>query len=70
MNEDPVCGSGTGSVGTFIRQWGQHNALGAKVIASQGSVLGRSGIVRLKITDASIKVAGTAVTFIDGQLII
>ncbi|MHB8415838.1 MAG: PhzF family phenazine biosynthesis protein [Acidiferrobacteraceae bacterium] len=68
VNEDPVCGSGTGSVGVFIRNSGQGKILGNQFLVSQGSVVGRSGILSLKLSDESIKVGGMAVTCIDGDL--
>ena len=68
VNEDPVCGSGTGSVGVFIRNSGQWKILGNEFLASQGSVVGRSGILSLKLSDERITVGGMAVTCIDGEL--
>lgn len=68
VNEDPVCGSGNGSVGAFIRHTGQTDHFGSEYLASQGAVVGRAGMIRLAINDQRIQVGGVAVTCIDGQL--
>lgn len=68
VNEDPVCGSGNGSVGAFIRHTGQIAHFGSELLASQGQVVGRAGLLRLAINDQRIQVGGVAVTCIDGQL--
>jgi PhzF family phenazine biosynthesis protein len=68
INEDPVCGSGTGSVGAFIRHSGQRQSLGVAFLASQGAVLGRSGLIGLVLGDGAIRIAGSTVTCIDGAL--
>lgn len=66
--EDPVCGSGNGAVAAFIRATGQTATLGHELLASQGAALGRAGKLRLSISDNAIKVAGAAVTCLDGHL--
>lgn len=68
IDEDPVCGSGTGSVGAFIRQAGQRHVLGDAFFASQGAALGRSGLIGLTLVDDAIRVGGMARTCIDGEL--
>lgn len=68
VNEDPVCGSGNGSVGAFIRHSGQTVHFGNEFLASQGSILGRAGLLRLAVSEQTIQVGGNAVTCIDGQL--
>lgn len=68
INEDPVCGSGTGSVGAFIRHAGQRHALGDAFVASQGAAVGRSGLIGLAVSDDAIRIGGTSVTCIDGEL--
>lgn len=68
IDEDPVCGSGNGSVGAFIRHSGQTAHFGSEYLASQGAVLGRAGLLRVTVNDECIQVGGAAVTCIDGQL--
>lgn len=68
IDEDPVCGSGTGSVGAFIRHAGQREALGDAFLASQGAAVGRSGLIGLVLDDDAIRVGGTALTCFDGEL--
>lgn len=68
VNEDPVCGSGNGCIAAYIRYTGQSNYFGHEYLASQGQQMGRDGLIRLKITDDRIQVAGNAVTSIDGKL--
>lgn len=68
VNEDPVCGSGNGSVGAFIRHTSQTARFGGEFLASQGAVVGRAGLLRLTVSDHHIQVGGVAVTCIDGEL--
>ncbi|WKX25423.1 PhzF family phenazine biosynthesis protein [Tatumella ptyseos] len=68
VNEDPVCGSGNGSVAAFIRYHGKELSMPLQVKASQGQALGREGKVSLIIDHDIIKVGGCAVTCIDGQI--
>lgn len=68
VNEDPVCGSGNGCVAAFIRTSGQASRFGCEFLASQGAVLGRSGLLRIAIDLERIQVGGMSVTCIDGQL--
>jgi PhzF family phenazine biosynthesis protein len=68
INEDPVCGSGTGSVGAFIRHSGQAAHFGAAFLASQGAAVGRAGVLRLALSENAIRVGGNAVTCVNGEL--
>lgn len=68
INEDPVCGSGNGAVGAFIRDSGQVHHFGSEFVAAEGVVVGRAGVVRLSVAADRIQVGGKAVTCIDGQL--
>lgn len=68
INEDPVCGSGNGSVAAFIRYHDTERSTSLQVKASQGQALGRAGKVSLIIEHDTIKVGGCAVTCIDGQI--
>ncbi|MDS7932550.1 PhzF family phenazine biosynthesis protein [Acinetobacter sp. V91_7] len=66
INEDPVCGSGNGSVASFIRYHGILPAQNDQVMSSQGRVLGRDGQLQLNLYQDKILVGGSAVTCIDG----
>jgi PhzF family phenazine biosynthesis protein len=68
INEDPVCGSGTGCVGAFLRHTGQLERFGRDFLAAQGRVVGRAGVLRLILSEQSIQVGGNAITCIDGTL--
>ena len=68
IGEDPVCGSGNGALAAFIRHTGQAGHFGSELVASQGAVLGRAGIIRLAIGADGIHVGGNAVTCIDGVI--
>lgn len=68
INEDPVCGSGAGSVAAFIRHTHQVERFGADFLATQGVIVGRAGLLRLIVDDQSIQVGGNAVTCVDGTL--
>ncbi|NUF33208.1 PhzF family phenazine biosynthesis protein [Acinetobacter oleivorans] len=68
INEDPVCGSGNGSVASFIRHYGILPAQNDVVLSSQGQALGRNGQLRLNLHQDKILVGGTAVTCIDGTI--
>jgi PhzF family phenazine biosynthesis protein len=68
VNEDPVCGSGTGAVAAYLRHTGQLDSFGRDLLATQGEMVGRAGLLRLAIADDAIRVGGTALTCIDGTL--
>ena len=68
IDEDPVCGSGSGCVGAFIRHTGQVGRFGGEFVASQGAAVGRDGQIRLVLSDESVQVGGYAVTCVDGTL--
>jgi len=69
INEDPVCGSGNGSVAAYIRHTGQTAAFGNEFLATQGAVVGRAGKIRLSIGNDVIQVGGNAITCVDGTLL-
>jgi PhzF family phenazine biosynthesis protein len=66
--EDPVCGSGNGCVAAFIRATGQTTHFGSDLLSAQGAALGRAGLLRLTMSDAAIRVAGNAITCVEGSL--
>lgn len=68
VNEDPVCGSGNGSVAAYIRHTGQAADFGSTLLATQGAVVGRAGLLRLTISENAIQVGGNAITCVDGSL--
>ena len=68
IGEDPVCGSGAGSMAALIRHTGAHKELGADLLASQGRLVGRAGVIRLQIGEDHIRVGGNAITCVDGVL--
>lgn len=68
VNEDPVCGSGTGAVAAYLRHTKQLGTFGSKLLATQGEMVGRAGVLRLSISDEAIRVGGHALTCIDGTL--
>lgn len=70
VNEDPVCGSGNGSVAAFIRHHSPKQLIPLDVSAFQGQALGRDGKISLIIDHDKIKVGGCAVTCIDGKILI
>ena len=70
IEEDPVCGSGTGCVGAFIRNSGQIAHFGGDFLAMQGAALGRAGVLRLALSEQTIQVGGNAVTCVDGTIAI
>lgn len=68
VDEDPVCGSGTGAVAAYLRHTGQLGTFGAELLATQGEMVGRAGVLRLSISDEAIRVGGNALTCVDGTL--
>lgn len=68
VNEDPVCGSGNGCVALFVKETGQIDSIGVNYLASQGQVVGRSGLIELGIGPHGIRVGGSAVTCIEGTV--
>lgn len=68
VNEDPVCGSGNGSVAAFLRHHKVSIPGNRQILSSQGQVIGRDGKLQLTITDDKIWVGGNAVTCVSGQI--
>lgn len=65
--EDPVCGSGNGSVAAFRLETGQVQT-GDQYRASQGREIGRDGIIAIRFGEDGIHVGGNCVTCIDGSV--
>jgi PhzF family phenazine biosynthesis protein len=68
VDEDPVCGSGNGSIAAYLRHTNQADAFGRDFLSSQGAAVGRAGILHLQIGEDAIRVGGNAVTCVDGHL--
>ncbi len=69
VNEDPVCGSGNGSVAIFQASRGLIPAAATAYVAGQGQRVGRDGRIRISIgDDGQVKVGGACVTCVDGML--
>jgi PhzF family phenazine biosynthesis protein len=66
ISEDPVCGSGAGCLGAYLRHTGQ--VPDADVLLSQGQMVRRDGRIRLGVHPDAITVGGHAVTCIDGTI--
>jgi len=67
--EDPVCGSGNGSVAVFQARNGLLPPGGSRYIASQGRCTGRDGRVAVEITaEGTVRLGGQCVTCLDGML--
>ncbi|MEY4269140.1 MAG: hypothetical protein RLZZ58_356 [Pseudomonadota bacterium] len=65
--EDPVCGSGNGSVAAYRLAMGMM-ADGDAYVASQGREMGRDGVVRVAYRGGRIHVGGCCVTAISGTV--
>lgn len=67
VNEDPVCGSGNGSVAAYRLSRGQITDA-SNYTATQGRCVGRSGQVHITAKAGRIYVGGQAVTTVDGKM--
>ncbi|TKC87679.1 PhzF family phenazine biosynthesis protein [Trinickia terrae] len=69
VEEDPVCGSGNGSVAAFQWERGLLPPGGIDYVAAQGRCVGRDGRVKVSV-DASgkVRVGGACVTCVEGSL--
>ncbi len=68
IEEDPVCGSGNGSVAAYRLHAGRM-AAGHDYRAAQGRCVGRAGQIYVKTTEAArIQVGGAAVTTVTGTI--
>ena len=69
VDEDPVCGSGNGSVAVFRRERGLLPAKGTSYTATQGRCVGRDGRIAVTVDVAGkVTLGGSCVTCIDGIL--
>jgi PhzF family phenazine biosynthesis protein len=69
VNEDPVCGSGNGSVAVFQQLHGMLPVEGLSYVAAQGQCVGRDGRIAVTVDKGGkINVGGRCVTVVDGSL--
>ncbi len=69
VEEDPVCGSGNGSIAVFQLLCGALPAGGTHYVASQGRCVGRAGRIDVSVSDSGrIQIGGACITSINGQL--
>jgi PhzF family phenazine biosynthesis protein len=69
IEEDPVCGSGNGSVAAFQIARGLIPPFATAYVATQGQCIGRDGRLRISVDEAGqIYVGGACVTCLDGTL--
>jgi PhzF family phenazine biosynthesis protein len=69
VDEDPVCGSGNGSVAAFQWQRGLLPPGGTEYMAAQGRCVGRDGRVKISVdANGTVSVGGACVTSVDGSL--
>jgi len=69
VDEDPVCGSGNGSVAVFRWEQGLLPAGGAQYVATQGRCVGRDGRVAVTVAaDGRVGIGGACVTCVEGRL--
>ncbi|MDN3274361.1 PhzF family phenazine biosynthesis protein [Frankia sp. RB7] len=67
--EDPVCGSGNGSVAAFQWARGLLAPSGQSYIASQGQCVGRAGRVKVTVdANGKVRIGGACVTCVEGSL--
>ncbi|MGY5810194.1 PhzF family phenazine biosynthesis protein [Rhizobium sp. LEGMi198b] len=70
VEEDPVCGSGNGSVAIFRSRRNLISSSATNYIAAQGRRVGRDGRIAISISDdGTIGVGGSCVTCVDGTLV-
>nr|WP_220810795.1 PhzF family phenazine biosynthesis protein [Cupriavidus sp. UME77] len=71
VEEDPVCGSGNGSVAVFHWERGLLPPGGGDYVAAQGRRVGRDGRVRIRVDEnGQVRVGGSCVTCVEGSLML
>ncbi len=69
VEEDPVCGSGNGSIAVFRHRAGMLASGSDQYIAAQGQKVGRDGRVMVAVDAAGkVTIGGACVTCLDGTL--
>lgn len=70
VDEDPVCGSGNGSVAAFLWERGLLPSSGKDYLATQGRRVGRNGRIAVNIdSKGGIRIGGSCVTCVDGSML-
>lgn len=70
VDEDPVCGSGNGSVAAFLWARGLLPSSGKDYLATQGRCVGRNGRIAVNIdSKGGIRIGGSCVTCVDGSML-
>jgi PhzF family phenazine biosynthesis protein len=69
VEEDPVCGSGNGSIAAFQWERGMLPQGGRDYVAAQGRCVGRDGRINVSVSAAGmVRVGGSCVTCVEGTL--
>ena len=69
IEEDPVCGSGNGSVAVFQARGGLLSAGGDRYVAAQGRCVGRDGRISVRVdAQGNVSLGGACVTVVEGSL--
>lgn len=69
VNEDPVCGSGNGSIAVFRHHNGMLARNGDAYVAAQGRKVGRDGRIAVAVdAGGKVTIGGACVTCVDGFL--
>jgi PhzF family phenazine biosynthesis protein len=70
VDEDPVCGSGNGSVAVFRHAYGLLPDGNSRYTAAQGQCIGRKGRIEVRVaSNGAVQVGGKCVTTVEGTLI-
>lgn len=70
VEEDPVCGSGNGSVAVFRRHHGMLAGDRGSYVAAQGQRVGRDGRIEVTVSGrGQVRIGGACVTCVDGKLL-
>jgi PhzF family phenazine biosynthesis protein len=66
--EDPVCGSGNGAVGYYLRDHAANKPAGSKYTARQGRAIGRDGQISIEYAGSDIWLGGLCASVIEGAM--
>lgn len=69
IDEDPVTGTASGALGALLRHHGAIDEEIHPVVVEQGHFLDRPGTVRVATDGTEVRIGGTAVTTLDGDLV-
>ena len=69
VEEDPVCGSGNGSIAVFQWERGLLPPDGGDYVATQGRCVGRDGRIKVSVdARGNVRIGGACVTCVEGSL--